>query len=242
MPRLLRSAPSKFQSARYVFPRHLMKSSSIPPAVVTIAETCLCFTRYRITSLRPDEIKLDVYPRKTLHRVWARTSGDWYSSDSSSVKGSSESRHWRWSVQRSSLTGSVSRNGEPGWPFCWLCWPLDQSSSPENLFAHNCPTNLAGPANCQSSVLPRIWRSPVQVLRVAGRLLKRQTVRFRCSLNDSFRFYLDKGVDWFDQCLWSKERVESSRLDTAKFEWFLRSSMQLPTLAGQVHSSCISLL
>jgi hypothetical protein len=41
-----------------------MKSSSTPPAVVTMAETCLCCTRYRSVSRRPDEIRLDVYPRK----------------------------------------------------------------------------------------------------------------------------------------------------------------------------------
>lgn len=41
-----------------------MKSSSTPPAVVTMAETCLCWTRYRSVSRRPEEIRLDVYPRK----------------------------------------------------------------------------------------------------------------------------------------------------------------------------------
>ena len=41
-----------------------MKSSSTPPAVVTMAETCLCCTRYRSVSRRPEEIRLDVYPRK----------------------------------------------------------------------------------------------------------------------------------------------------------------------------------
>lgn len=40
-----------------------MKSSSTPPAVVTMAETCLCWTRYRSVSRRPEEIRFDVYPR-----------------------------------------------------------------------------------------------------------------------------------------------------------------------------------
>lgn len=41
-----------------------MKSSSMPPAVVTMHDTCLCSTRYRKIPRSPDEIILDVYPRK----------------------------------------------------------------------------------------------------------------------------------------------------------------------------------
>ena len=37
-----------------------MKSSSMPPAVVTIAATCLCFTRYKIISRSPDEMRFEV--------------------------------------------------------------------------------------------------------------------------------------------------------------------------------------
>ena len=70
-----------------------MKSSSIPPAVVTSAETCLCFTRCKITSRSPDEIRLEVYPRNTLHFVLALTSESLSSSGSASVQGSSERRH-----------------------------------------------------------------------------------------------------------------------------------------------------
>ena len=40
-----------------------MKSSSTPPAVVTIAETCLCCISHLNVSLRPEDIRLDVYPR-----------------------------------------------------------------------------------------------------------------------------------------------------------------------------------
>jgi hypothetical protein len=60
MPRLRRSAPSSENSARYVFPRHLMKSSSIPPAVVTMHATCLCFTRYKKISRRPEDMRFEV--------------------------------------------------------------------------------------------------------------------------------------------------------------------------------------
>ena len=46
-----------------------MMSSSTPPAVVTMAETFLCCTRYRIVSLRPEETRLEVYPRKIVAGV-----------------------------------------------------------------------------------------------------------------------------------------------------------------------------
>lgn len=72
-----------------------MKSSSIPPAVVTIAETCPCFTRNRMTSRKPDDIKLDVYPSNTLHLVFSLTSGLRSSSESFSEGGSSERRQFR---------------------------------------------------------------------------------------------------------------------------------------------------
>lgn len=57
-------APSRAKLPRYDGARHLMMSSSMPPAEVTIAETWLCWTRYRMTSRRPEEIRFDVYPRK----------------------------------------------------------------------------------------------------------------------------------------------------------------------------------
>lgn len=41
-----------------------MKSSSTPPAVVTMAETCLCCTNHRSVSRKPEEMRFDVYPRK----------------------------------------------------------------------------------------------------------------------------------------------------------------------------------
>jgi hypothetical protein len=46
-----------------VDPRHLTKSSSTPPAVVTSASTSLCLARKRIISRRPDEMRFEVYPR-----------------------------------------------------------------------------------------------------------------------------------------------------------------------------------
>lgn len=52
------------KAPRYVGARHLMKSSSTPPAVVTIAETCLCCTNHRRVSRRPEEMRFDVYPKK----------------------------------------------------------------------------------------------------------------------------------------------------------------------------------
>lgn len=48
--------------------RHLIRSSSTPPAVVTTAETWRCWTRKRSVSRRPDEMRLDVYPRKMVVR------------------------------------------------------------------------------------------------------------------------------------------------------------------------------
>lgn len=45
-------------------PRHFIRSSSIPPAVVTMALMCECWARYRSVPRRPEEIRLLVYPRK----------------------------------------------------------------------------------------------------------------------------------------------------------------------------------
>ena len=40
-----RAAPGAVKEERYVGARHLIRSSSMPPAVVTMAETCRCCTR-----------------------------------------------------------------------------------------------------------------------------------------------------------------------------------------------------
>src|SRR6478735_1958294 len=58
------SAPGVLKEPTYVSPRHLMKSSSMPPAVVTIHDTWLCSTSQRRTPRRPDEMRLEVYPKK----------------------------------------------------------------------------------------------------------------------------------------------------------------------------------
>jgi hypothetical protein len=66
-PFFLNVAPSRWKSPNTVDPRHLMKSSSIPPAVVTIQSTNLyCAKNFNI-SLKPDEIKLEVYPRNRVN-------------------------------------------------------------------------------------------------------------------------------------------------------------------------------
>lgn len=54
-----------------------MKSSSMPPAVVTIAETCLCSTSQRNVPRRPEEMRLEVYPRKMV--VLSDVSGSFHS-------------------------------------------------------------------------------------------------------------------------------------------------------------------
>lgn len=64
------SAPSRWKSPSTVDPRHLMKSSSIPPAVVTRQSTSLCCARKRSISRRPEEMRLEVYPRKRV-RGWS---------------------------------------------------------------------------------------------------------------------------------------------------------------------------
>ncbi len=70
-----------------------MKSSSMPPAVVTMTSTMRCCAKNRICSRTPLEMRLEVNPRKTLQRTAARDASDWYSAPSSSVTGSSVSRH-----------------------------------------------------------------------------------------------------------------------------------------------------
>lgn len=62
-PFFRKSAPARWKSPRIVNPRHLTKSSSTPPAVVTSASTSLCLARNRIISRKPEEIRLEVYPR-----------------------------------------------------------------------------------------------------------------------------------------------------------------------------------
>ena len=89
----LSSAPLSAKSPRYVLPRHLMRSSSIPPAVVTTTSTILFFTKNLIDSLTPLEMRLLVYPRNTLHRHPARNFGSRWSAGSSPVGSSSLSRH-----------------------------------------------------------------------------------------------------------------------------------------------------
>lgn len=64
MPLALSDAPAVEKAPRYVGARHLIKSSSTPPAVVTMAETCLCWTNHRSVSRNPEEMRFDVYPRK----------------------------------------------------------------------------------------------------------------------------------------------------------------------------------
>jgi len=71
----------------------LIKSSSMPPAVVTITSTMRCCARKRSCSRTPLEMRLDVNPRNTLQRTAARAAALWYSSPSSSDAGSSVSRH-----------------------------------------------------------------------------------------------------------------------------------------------------
>lgn len=44
-PLARREAPEVENEPMYVSPRHFMRSSSMPPAVVTIAEMCLCWAR-----------------------------------------------------------------------------------------------------------------------------------------------------------------------------------------------------
>lgn len=63
MPCFRNAAPEAVNDPRYVGARHLMKSSSTPPAVVTMAETCLCWTSHLSVSRRPEEIKFEVYPK-----------------------------------------------------------------------------------------------------------------------------------------------------------------------------------
>lgn len=62
-PFFRRSTPSALNEERYVGPRHFIMSSSMPPAVVTTAETCECWRRYRSTERNPDEMRFEVYPR-----------------------------------------------------------------------------------------------------------------------------------------------------------------------------------
>lgn len=59
-PLLRRSAPGRSNAPRTVDPRHLTKSSSMPPAVVTRASTSLCLARKRMTSRRPEEMRFEV--------------------------------------------------------------------------------------------------------------------------------------------------------------------------------------
>mmetsp|Transcript_8576 Transcript_8576/g.26816 ORF Transcript_8576/g.26816 Transcript_8576/m.26816 type:complete len:276 (-) Transcript_8576:83-910(-) len=90
-----RSAPLKAKSPILCGARHFMRSSSMPPPVVTMTSTCLCCTRYRMTSRTPDEIMLDVNPRKIFAFTSRRASGDLRSSSSSSFTGSSDRRQAR---------------------------------------------------------------------------------------------------------------------------------------------------
>ena len=98
------SFPRSAKSPRYVGPRHLMMSSSTPPAVVTSTSTSRCLQRNRSASRTPDEIRFDVNPRKILVRVAARTSGRAYAGSTSASRptGSSASRHR--SIRRTSAT------------------------------------------------------------------------------------------------------------------------------------------
>ena len=54
-----------------------MKSSSMPPAVVTMTSTMRCWARKRICSRTPLDMRLDVNPRNTLQRTAARAAALW---------------------------------------------------------------------------------------------------------------------------------------------------------------------
>ncbi len=57
------SEPFSLKSPSLKSPRHFIMSSSIPPAVVTITSTSLCFAKNLKMSLSPDVTMFDVYPR-----------------------------------------------------------------------------------------------------------------------------------------------------------------------------------
>lgn len=84
--------PKTHFDPRYVGARHLMKSSSMPPAVETTQSTILCSHRNRMVSRTPHEAMLLVYPKKMVALVFLRTSGSFNSSASSSLIGSSLER------------------------------------------------------------------------------------------------------------------------------------------------------
>ena len=91
----LKSLPLNAKSPILCGARHFIKSSSIPPPVVTSTSTCLCCTRYLMTSLTPDEIMFEVYARNIFAFVFLLTSGLLKSSSSFSVIGTSDKRQAR---------------------------------------------------------------------------------------------------------------------------------------------------
>lgn len=60
IPLSLRVEPSRLKLPILKSLKHLMKSSSIPPAVVTMTSTILCWTRYLKMSRSPDVTMFDV--------------------------------------------------------------------------------------------------------------------------------------------------------------------------------------
>ena len=91
----LKSLPLNAKSPILCGAKHFIKSSSMPPPVVTSTSTCLCWTRYLITSLTPEEIIFEVYARNIFAFVFLRTSGLLKSSSSFSVMGTSDKRQAR---------------------------------------------------------------------------------------------------------------------------------------------------
>ncbi|KNC29219.1 hypothetical protein FF38_01429 [Lucilia cuprina] len=68
--------------------KHLIKSSSTPPAVVTTQSTILCSTKYLKVSLSPEDTRLEVKPKNIVHLCFLLiNSSVSCSSCSSSVKG-----------------------------------------------------------------------------------------------------------------------------------------------------------
>ncbi len=112
-PCILSSAPLSAKSPTNVSARHLMKSSSMPPAVVTKQSTMRFWTKYLrrgagsvttpaggfgeghlMCSRVPAETKLEVYPKNMRVRVLARNSGSTWSGSVWAVTGSSLNRQF----------------------------------------------------------------------------------------------------------------------------------------------------
>ena len=71
----LNYSPLKSKRPKYVGAKHFMKSSSIPPQLITRTSINLCYTKNLMISLQPQLTILLVQAKKILQPIFLRSSG-----------------------------------------------------------------------------------------------------------------------------------------------------------------------